>query len=35
MGSMARIVHEILRIMLDKDHDTFEDAFFGGCSDIE
>ena len=27
MGSKARIVHEILPIMLDKEHDTFVDAF--------
>lgn len=35
MGSKARIVHEILPIMLDKEHDTFVDAFCGGCSVIE
>ena len=29
MGSKARIVHEILPIMLDKEHDTFVDAFCG------
>ena len=31
MGSKAGIVHEILPIMLDKEHDTFVDAFCGGC----
>lgn len=30
MGSKARIVHEILPIMLDKEHDTFVDALRGG-----
>ena len=35
MGSKARIVHEILPIMLDKEHDTFVDAFCGGCSVIK
>lgn len=35
MGSKAGIVHEILPIMLDKEHDTFVDAFCGGCSVIE
>lgn len=30
MGSKARIVQEILPIMLDKEHDTFVDAFCGG-----
>ncbi len=28
-------MHEILPIMLDKEHDTFVDAFCGGCSVIE
>lgn len=35
MGSKDRIVHEILPIMLDKEHDTFVDAFCVGCSVIE
>lgn len=30
MGSKARIVHEILPIMLDKEHDMFVEAFCGG-----
>jgi len=34
MGSKRRIVDEILPIMLDKEHDTFVDAFCGGCSVI-
>lgn len=34
MGSKRRIADEILPIMLDKEHDTFVDAFCGGCSVI-
>ena len=34
MGSKRRIVKEILPIMLDKEHDTFVDAFCGGCNVI-
>lgn len=34
MGSKRRIADEILPLMLDKEHDTFVDAFCGGCGVI-